>query len=67
LAKRAVHWSRSLKKLDFFDKDLLQLIDIERCLFDRMFHAIGKRSSEGIEKRNFPPFAGLATAYSPRS
>ena len=34
------------KKLrDFFDKDMLQLFEIERFLFDHVIPRVGKRSS----------------------
>jgi hypothetical protein len=33
------------KLLDFLDQDMLQLIDIERFLFDHISHVIGKRSA----------------------
>ena len=37
---------------------LLQLIDIERCLFDRMIHAIEKRSREGYRKQELSALRG---------
>ena len=37
---------------------LLQLIDIERCLFDRMIHAIEKRSRERYRKQELSALRG---------